>query len=91
MIKKFIKLSAVTQFAAGKVSILISSTTLATVLSMKFNLPWTLAMVGVAVAGVATIAIIYFSGWIKAEYAYNSELMDIGERLKRIEKKLECD
>lgn len=48
-------------------------------------------MVGVAAIGFVTIGIIYFSGWIKAEYSYNSELMDIGERLKRIEQKLERD
>ena len=88
MQKQLVKLSALTQFSAGKVSLIISGTTAATVLSMKFSIPWLLSMVGVAFFCVCAVIFVYISGWARKEYTYNAELSDVIQRLDRIEKSL---
>jgi len=91
-----VKTSVMLQFGASKASLIISGTTLATVLSLRFELPWHLAIIAVAILSISISIAIYFSGWIHREAKYGQELSnlhprldEVMERLDRIEKKVE--
>jgi hypothetical protein len=81
---QFIKVSTIAQFAAAKVSVVISATTLATVLSMKFNLDWFLAIATVASIGAIAIFVVYASGWVRKEATYGQQLSNIHPKLEEI-------
>ena len=87
---KIIQTSTVVQFGAAKVSVLISGTTLATALSIKFPwLPWLYAMALVAAFGITATAFLFFSGWVRKEATYSQHLSNLHPRLDEISKRLE--
>lgn len=88
MIEKIVKLSALVQFSAAKASLIASTTTLATVLSLRFDIPWLYSMAAVIASGVLVVIFVWLSGWARKEYTYTAELSDLTQRLKRIEGKL---
>lgn len=75
LIDRAIRLSAVAQFASGKVSLVLSTVTAATVLSMKFHVSLLLTFGIVAACGIALVVVVVKSGW------YNRELDYIGKKM----------
>ena len=87
---RLIKVSTIAQFSASKVSVVISGTTLATALSLKFPwLSWLWAMAAVATIGGVATALIFFSGWVQKEATYGQHLTNMHPRLDGIDKRLE--
>jgi hypothetical protein len=86
--RRLVKVSAFAQFAAGKASMVSQTAQLTMLLMLTFGLPFGLAVGMVAGCAFLAIAIVYFSGWARAESTYNTELNQIAARLDRIEAKL---
>ena len=88
MVRKLMTLVLALQFANGKISMIFSGLTFATVMSMKFHVPF-LYTVCVCVFLVLIFAgIIIKTGWMQKEYGRINQLNGIMEKLDIIDKKL---
>jgi hypothetical protein len=89
MLRKLLTFSYVFQFTNGKISMLFSGLTAATVLSMKFHIPFLYVLAGCSVFVILATILIIKTGWINMESERVNELSGVMNMLKKIDEKLD--
>jgi len=70
LIKNLGRFSATMQYTASKISPFASAMTLTTVIAMYTGWPWLWAFTAFVMVAIITMAVVHFSGLIRAEQEY---------------------
>ena len=88
LFRKIVTLSLALQFSSGKVSMIFSGVTAATVLSMKFHIFFPLALAGCFLAVVLVAIVMISSGWMQKEFCRLNQLNGITPTLDKLDAKI---
>ena len=74
--KRLVRFSAALSFTGSKCSLLLSAVTMATVVSMKFQVAFPVVCAALLILGVVAVLVVVKSGW------YTEEMEHLGRKWK---------